>query len=227
MSAPRLSPVPTVPVDRRGALRHSVEVEGVVSGATASPITVLLTDISEHGCQIARPAELIGGESLRLSFAGFAPFDATVVWTSGRAAGLRFDYPAHAALIRQVVAAAKGRKRPPRLLAPELVRREERERLWHLRLPVTIKVVLASGARAIAIAGTLSDLSTEGCRIVAAATPLPDAAIAIQIEGRPAIAAQVRWCVAGALGVQFAEPLTPALLAELSHRAGTAAAQPS
>lgn len=195
----------------------------MVSTFGGTPLIVVLTDISEHGCQIMRPIELTGGESIRLSFAGFAPFDATVVWTSAKAAGLRFDYPAHAALIRQVVAAARGRKRPPRLLAPELIRREERERLWHLRLPVAIGV---GPAGATSIAGVLSDLSTEGCRIVAEATPLPDAVISIALEGRPAIAGQVRWCVAGAMGVQFAESLAPAVIAELSRRASEAGKQP-
>ena len=217
MSARSRQPEPVAPVDRRGALRHPVEVVGVLSTPTVPQLTVVLTDISEQGCQIVRPPELAGGEAIALSFAGFAPFDATVVWTSAAAAGLRFDYPAHKALIAQVVAAAKGRRRARRPLAPELVRREERERLWHLRLPVRIAIGDQEGPAGIV--GVLSDLSTQGCRIVAEATPLPDAAIRIELEGHAPIRAQVRWCVNAAVGVQFAEPLAPEIIADLAERA--------
>lgn len=216
MAAFRSSPVPIAPPERRGALRHPVAVEGALQCDGASGQPVVLTDISEHGCQIVRLPDLVGGEAIRLSFGGFAPFDATVVWISPDAAGLRFDYPAHPALIRQVVAAAKGRKRRPRLLAADLVRRAEREKLWHLRLLITYKVAAQNGP---AIPGMLSDLSTEGCRIVAAVTPLPDAALLITVPGRPQIAGKVRWCVADAVGVQFAEPMDPALVAAISDQA--------
>lgn len=218
---PSLSASDTSP-DRRGALRHPVAVEGALSSAANERRPVLLTDISERGCQIARPPELIGGEQIHLSFAGFAPFGATVVWTSATAAGLQFDYPAHPALIRQVVAAARGRRRSKRLLAPELVRREERERLWHLRLQVTFQVGTATAGAAPPIPATLSDLSTEGCRLVADATPLPDAPVLVAIPGRAPIAGQVRWRVGDALGVQFAEPLSSELVAALAEQARSA-----
>jgi hypothetical protein len=219
MTAMRSMPTPAAAIDRRGALRHPVEVEGVLSSAADERLPVLLTDISERGCQIARPPELIGGEQISLSFAGFAPFGATVVWTSAEAAGLQFDYPAHPALIRQVVAAARGRRRSKRLLAPELVRREERERLWHLRLPVAFQVGTAAAGVAPPIPAILSDLSTEGCRLVADATPLLDATILIAIEGREPITGQVRWRVGEALGVQFLEPLPSELVADIAEQA--------
>ena len=220
MTAMRSMPTPAASAERRGALRHPVEVEGVLSSVADERRPVVLTDISERGCQIARPPELIGGEQISLSFAGFAPFGATVVWTSAEAAGLQFDYPAHPALIRQVVAAARGRRRSKRLLAPELVRREERERLWHLRLPVTFQVG-GAGLGAPPIPAILSDLSTEGCRLVGDATPLPDAIVLVAIPGRPVIAGQVRWRVHDALGVQFAEPLSSELVAAIAEQART------
>lgn len=215
MTAAQRSPRPDA--ERRGVLRHAVEVEGVLSLAADTPVKVLLTDISEHGCQIVRPPEVVGGEAMALSFAGFAPFHATVVWTSAEAAGLRFEYRAHAALIAQVVAAANGRRRGKRLLAPDLVRRAERERLWHLRLPVRFRIGAATGA-AIPLDGVLSDLSTEGCRITAKVSPLPGAEIAIVLDGRPALAGQVRWVVDRAIGVRFAEPLSPAAVQDIAQR---------
>jgi hypothetical protein len=216
MAVRRSQSEPLAPAERRGALRHPVQVEGALERDGAPGRPVLITDISERGCQIVRLPELVGGEAIRLSFGGFAPFHATVVWTSAEAAGLRFDYPAHAALIGQIVAAAKGRKRNKRLLAPELVRRQEREQLWHLRLLVTYQVEAQGGP---AIPAMLSDLSTDGCRLVAAVTPLPDASLLITVPGRQPIEGRVRWCVANAVGVAFAEPLPSTSVAAIAEQA--------
>lgn len=196
--------------DRRGALRHPVRVEGVVSGATDARTLVVVTDISEHGCRILRPAALTGDASITLSFGGFAPFGATVVWTSPKAAGLRFDHPVHAALIAQVVSAAKGRKRAKRLLSPGLVRREERERVWHLNLPVRFEDAAAPAVERRLLKGELCDLSTDGCRIVSDVPVLPGTGLLLTIADRAPILGIVRWSEGDAIGVEFGQPLSPA-----------------
>lgn len=194
--------------DRRGALRHPVRVKGVVSGATDERTSVVVTDISEHGCQIVRPAGMTGGTSLTLGFGGFAPFGATVVWTSPKAAGLRFGHPVHAALIEQVVLAAKGRKRAKRLLSPGLVRREERERVWHLKLPVAFEDAAAPTADRRTLKGELCDLSSDGCRIVPDIAVLPGMGLLLTIASHPPILGIVRWCHDNAIGVEFGQPLS-------------------
>ena len=203
--------------DRRGALRHPVRVEGVVSGSTAERTSVFVTDISEHGCRIARPAVLTRDTSITLSFGGFAPFGATVVWTSPKAAGLRFDHPVHAALIAQVVSAAKGRKRAKRLLSPGLVRREERERVWHLKLPVGFEDVAAPATDRPVLEGELCDLSTDGCRITSAIAVLPGTGLLLAIANRSPILGIVRWSQDGAIGVEFGQPLSPATVRDLAR----------
>lgn len=219
MAAPRPSTAPELLEDRRGALRHPVEMAGAIVTAGSGERPVTLTDISERGCQIVRLPELVGGELISLSFGGFAPIHGSVVWISAEAAGVRFDYPVHKALIAQVVAAARGRKRQRKALAPELVRRQEREKLWHLRLPVAF--TMGAGGDGPGIPGILSDLSTEGCRVLAMATPVHVSAVTILIDGLGSIPGQVRWRVGDALGVQFDEALPQSDVAALVERART------
>lgn len=202
--------------NRRGALRHPVEVEGQLSVVPDARIGVVLMDISEEGCQIVRPADLTPDASIELSFAGFTPFHAVVVWTSPTAAGLRFDQPIHPALIAQVVAAAHGRKRPKRLLAPGLVRREDRERLWHLKRPVTFRIGSTPGTDRPALTGALSDLSMDGCRIASDVAVIPGTELSITIEGHEARMGLVRWCIDQAIGIQFRTPMAAATLESIA-----------
>lgn len=180
-----------------------------MSGAGDEPTSVVLTDISEQGCRIVRPAVLTRDTSITLSVGGFAPFGATVVWTSPKEAGLRFDSPVHAALIAQIVSAAKGRKRAKRLLSPGLVRREERERVWHLKLPVGFEDAAAPTATRHRLRGELCDLSTDGCRIVSDVAVLPGTGLLLTIAHHPPILGIVRWSEGEAIGVEFGQPLSP------------------
>lgn len=216
MVAARSSPAPHSPVERRGALRHAVEVAGVLVGGDEEAQRVLLVDLSERGCQIIRPARLTGGAAVRLSFAGFAPFDATVIWTSTRTAGLRFDYPAHPALIARVAAACDVKDRMRPLLAPALVRREVRERLWHLHLPATLRLA-SEGA---ALPATLHDLSTKGCRVASAITVLPGTNVLVTVGGHGALAGTARWSADGEVGIAFADPLSPAAVEAIARSSG-------
>jgi hypothetical protein len=175
---------------------------------------VTLVDISDTGAQIERTADLAPGESIRLSFAGFAPVDATVMWSSPRAYGLQFDGPIHRALLERVVQIGRGRRRSPRLLTPALVRREERERLWHVSLTVN----LADQAAGRPFVGTLADLSVEGCRVVCPVAVLPGTALTVTVPDARAIEATVRWCKEGALGLEFATALDPAFVERLARR---------
>ncbi|WP_375390997.1 PilZ domain-containing protein [uncultured Sphingomonas sp.] len=220
MPAAARSPDAQSRTDRRGALRHPVAMEGVLASTAGAPEKVMLTDISEQGCQIVRPAGLAGGGAIRLSFGGFAPFDATVVWTSRGAAGLRFDYPAHPALIAEVVAAADGRKRGQRL-APELVRRAARERLWHLRTPARFAIRSPQGAWQPPFSGTLADLSAEGCRIVTQVALLPGTELQVTVAHRAPLIGEVRWSGAEGIGVRFLEPLSAALVESVAQEMWT------
>lgn len=205
---------PTTAPDRRGALRHPVTVPGTVSHPGREDITVTLLDISETGAQIERNTELAQGALIRLAFAGFAPVDASIVWSSPRAYGLQFDGPIHHALVERVVQIGRGRRRSPRLLTPALVRREERERLWHVSLAVHLT---DQGGIGKPFAGMLSDLSVEGCRVASAVAVLPGCTLTLTLPGVAVLNGTVRWCNDGALGLEFAHPLEPALVQAIAQ----------
>lgn len=213
MSGP--APLPASLAERRGVLRHPVQVAGIISCSAGPAITVTLTDISEHGCQIERSADLPKGATIGLSFAGFAPVDATVVWSSPRAHGLHFDQPLHHALVERVVQVGRGRRRSPRLLTPGLVRRQERERQWHVSLAVQLE---DQAGPARSFAGILSDLSMEGCRIASAVAVLPGAALTVALPGHPPLAAIACWCQNGAIGLKFAQALDAAAVEQIARR---------
>lgn len=218
MPAALRSPDRRPAADRRGTPRHPVQVEGVLrAGAAAHGVVV--TDISEQGCRIVRPAGLAGGGAVTLGVGGFAPFEATVVWTSPGAAGLQFDQPVHRALIDRLVSAARARGRGKRVLSPGLVRREERERLWHLRLDVVFEDAAAPAAERRRWAGVLSDLSADGCRIAADVDVPPGTGLLLHIGARAPMLGIVRWCGEAGIGVEFGAPLSPATVEGIARSA--------
>lgn len=216
MAASRRPLNPTADVDRRGALRHPVKIAGSLSSSSQTPITVELTDISDLGCQIVRPAELTRDTTLCLSFGGFTFFDAIVVWTSPKAAGLRFEQPMHPALIAQVVAAAAGRRPRRRLLAPDLVRREERKRLWHLDLPALCQIGVRPTTQPNTFRAKLSDLSTEGCRIISGIELSQGTVLLVTIGERWPLLGIVRWSEDDAIGLQFCDVLPSGTVESIS-----------
>jgi hypothetical protein len=207
-------PVEATDQDRRGALRHPVKVPGTVSHPGLADVTVTLTDISDTGCQIERVATFDKGGLIRLSFAGFAPVDAAIMWSSPRAYGLQFDAPIHPALVDKVVQIGRGRRRSPRLLTPALVRREERERLWHVSLAVHVE---DAAGTALPFEGTLSDLSVEGCRIASAVAVLPGCGLTLTLPGIAVLNGTVRWCSDGAIGLEFGHPLEATLVQAIAQ----------
>lgn len=216
MPAARPARDPRFAAERRGFLRHPVQMTGVLTVPTAAPVEVVVIDISEQGCQIVRPDWLRRDTAIRLSFGGFTPFDATVRWTAPGAAGLRFDQTLHPALITQVVSAARGRKRTRRMLSQGLIRREERERTWHLDVPAAFEDAAAPAADRAVLTGVLSDLSVDGCRIASAVAVLPGTALLIRLGEHQPMLAVVRWCQGGAIGCEFGEPLPPGVVEGLA-----------
>ena len=207
------TPVASPHSDRRGALRHPVTVPGVVSHPGRADVMVTVIDISDSGAQIERTAEFATGALIQLSFAGFAPVNAAIMWTSPKAYGLQFDSPIHQALVERVVQIGRGRRRSPLLLTPSLVRRAERERLWH----VSLAVHLEDPAGARPFAGMLSDLSVEGCRVASAIAVLPGCALTLTVPGLEPLAATARWCADGVIGLEFSQPLDPALVERIAR----------
>ena len=206
--------------DRRGALRHPVQVDSVVSTPTAVHRSVTLFDISEHGCQIARPTDLANGTQLSLSFGGFAPFDAIVVWTSPTAAGLRFDQPIHPALIASVVAAAKGRRKNKAILPGALVRRTDRARPAQSGCPVTFEIDAPGQSWDQTFAATLRDLTVDGCQLSSEVALMPGTQLKLTISGRQPVVGVVRWCENDAIGVLFFRPLSGQTVNEILQGTG-------
>ena len=180
----------------------------------------MITDISENGCQLARNLEIAPGSVIALSFGGYVPVEAVVMWTSPAAFGLCFDAPLHSAVVAQVVSAGQGRRRA-RKLTSGLVRREEREKLWHLALPVSLTVAADTGS-SLSIVGELRDLSVEGCRINTDVAMLPGTEIAVSLAGPEPVRGSVRWYEAGGAGIRFDEPLPPPMIERIAGRPSTA-----
>jgi hypothetical protein len=207
---------PANDLDRRGALRHAVDIVGHVIGPGIDSIAVSLTDVSEQGCRIAQSDWLGDASLVTITLDGFASFDCTVAWTSSDATGLRFDEKLHPAVIRQIVAMGQGRKRPPRLLDAGIVRRDEADRRWRVSRDVLVDRH-AAGPRPERLAARLFDLSSAGCRIDSDARLAPGGDVTVWIDGLDPVAATVSWSDKMAAGLTFAVPIAVGVVERIAN----------
>lgn len=222
MARPHLLPPEDPYADRRGALRHPVQVDSIVSTPTAVHRSVTLIDISQHGCQICRPVDLENGTTLSLSFGGFAPFEATVVWTSPSTAGLRFEQAIHPALVESVVAAAKGRRRSKSLLPGALIRRADRTQPTYSSCEVRFEIDADVASMDHIFTGNLRDLTVDGCQLSSDVALLSGTRLKLTICDTPRLAGLVRWCENDSIGVLFLNPMPEKTVDEILRSSAAA-----
>ncbi|WP_445192083.1 PilZ domain-containing protein [Sphingomonas sp. Tas61C01] len=200
---------PQPDTDRRSAQRHAVKLVGHAVVAASPSVAVMLTDVSESGCQIAQSDWLGDASTVILTLDGFAAFECTVTWTSTTATGLRFDERLHPAVLRQIVALGQGRKRAQRLLAGALVRRDEGDRRWRVAKDIVIERQRGRDG-AEPIVARLFDLSSAGCRVSSDVRLSPGLDVMLSMHGLDPVRASVCWSDSRNAGLTFAEPIDAA-----------------
>lgn len=104
-------PPPPPGADRRPA-RHAatpspwrwpVDLPATVQEHRSCAFDIRVLDISLSGCRLWAGFRLKPGRRARLKIDGFAPFDATIIWSEDWYAALRFDHPLHLAVLRHFV----------------------------------------------------------------------------------------------------------------------------
>ena len=83
---------------RRAAARTVTSAAILLRRLGSADLRVRLRDISTVGCRFAGAACLGVNDHLVTRLPGLEPLGATVVWSDGRTAGLRFDRPLHPAV---------------------------------------------------------------------------------------------------------------------------------
>ena len=89
--------------DRRRYLRHQVHIGGGLAANIKPSSPVVVTDLSTGGCGIELGIELERGARVWLRMPGLENLPARVVWSEEGRAGLAFDHPLHAAVVRHLV----------------------------------------------------------------------------------------------------------------------------
>ncbi|MEP7221358.1 MAG: PilZ domain-containing protein [Novosphingobium sp.] len=64
--------------------------------------TTILKDMTPYGARIEGLSDLRLGDEITLMLPGLQPKTATIVWASGRSAGVEFDHPLHNEVFRSL-----------------------------------------------------------------------------------------------------------------------------
>jgi hypothetical protein len=80
------------PTERRAEERQAVHIQATVREFSRPPGVVVVTNLSEHGCQLAGYS-VIEGATIWLEFSTLTPLEAKVIWVRDHAVGCRFKLP--------------------------------------------------------------------------------------------------------------------------------------
>ncbi len=83
--------------------RWPVDLAATVQEHRSCAFDIRVLDISVSGCRIWAGFRLKPGGRAKLTIEGFAPFEATVVWSENWFAALRFAHPLHLSVLRHLV----------------------------------------------------------------------------------------------------------------------------
>ena len=78
-------------------------VVDLVCAGGGPAITTTLADVSTFGCRVSGENAEAVGDHVRLTFSGYPPVAATVVWRGDAAIGCRFDKPIATSLMRALL----------------------------------------------------------------------------------------------------------------------------
>lgn len=158
-----------------------------------------ITDLSYAGCRITTNASLKQGEILRLGLPRCGPTEATVRWTRGDTAGLRFE--------SSVPSSSKTPRQSERhaVDCPVMVRRQGRRS----------QIIDAS------------DVSLHGCSLRFTDAPRVGEIIWVKLAHLEALETEVRWVTDFTCGASFRRPLHPAVFDLVLVRLGETSAPQS
>jgi hypothetical protein len=80
------------PTERRAEERQAVHIHATVREFSRPPGVVVVTDLSEHGCQLSGYS-LSEGATISLEFSTLTPLEAKVIWVRDETVGCRFNLP--------------------------------------------------------------------------------------------------------------------------------------
>lgn len=178
--------------------RRSVEIRGFAKLQDGSRIPVVLVNLSYDGCAMETPVPLEPGTSLHLS-TRVGELDAEVRWCSGTEAGLHF----------KMQSSEQSHE-------PVQAQRESE------RIPVTLGARMKRFGRG-GYEVPVSDVSGTGCKVEFADRPDVGETVSIKFDGLDSLEATVRWVAGRNCGLDFVNPIHPAILDMLLHRNSGAA----
>lgn len=83
--------------------RWPVELAATVQEHRGCAFEIRVLDISLSGCRLWAGFRLKPGRRAKLTIDGFAPLDATIIWSENWFAALRFDHFLHPSVLRHIV----------------------------------------------------------------------------------------------------------------------------
>ena len=86
------------------AWRWPVDLPAKVQEHRSCAFDVRIVDLSLTGCRLWAGFRLKPGRAAKIAVEGFAPFDATIMWSENWYAALRFRHPLHSAVLHHLVA---------------------------------------------------------------------------------------------------------------------------
>lgn len=175
-------------IKREERRRVKVWASVLIPGLNSIPVTML--DMTYDGCKVHTPEVLQVGDKLRLSVPKLGILDAEVRWYADEHAGLRFIHP------NAGDEAADRKQDRVELSTTCLLRRMGRP---HYEARVF-------------------DLSTTGCRVEFVERPRPEEQIWVKFEGLDSIESVVRWVDGFYGGLEFGQPIHPAVFEVLEKR---------
>ena len=90
------------PLDRRTALRWSVDLVVKFREHKSCTLPVKLIDVSVTGCRLQTGFRLKSKEDAMIVLPGFEPLVARIVWNHDGQTGLRFVVPLHRAVVEHI-----------------------------------------------------------------------------------------------------------------------------
>lgn len=175
--------------------RWAVELKGYGLLDDGTTFGVSVVNLSYDGCQVETELALLPGAKFRFSVLGFGgATEATVRWYKDGRAGLKFSFD-------------------------NILQKAETPRK-HQRLEVSAELSLRRMGRQ-RYQGRLFDLTPTGCKVEFVERPRPGEMLWVKFVDLESIEATVRWVDGFYGGLEFVNPIHPAifefLLARLKH----------
>lgn len=188
---PRARTAPGSRLESRTA-RREVELSAHVLRGTGQIVDVSLIDLSYEGCRVRTSEYLWQGEAIKLSVPRRGVINARARWCAEGHAGLSFD---------------------PEIKKPTKARVERSS----IRVKTTCEVTLRRIGH-VSFRVDVRDMPPDGCRIDLVERPAIGETLHIKFDGLEVLQCKLRWIEGYVAGVEFVNPIHPAVFRLLVHR---------